>query len=434
MKKFKEYKKCIEYLFNLERVGIKYDLKNIKKISDFISHPEKKFKAIHIAGTNGKGSVASVINSVLMESGYRTGLYTSPHIMDFRERILVNGKMIERKYIIDFTNRMYNLFEEIKPSFFEATTALAFEYFAHNNVEYAVIESGLGGRLDSTNILNPIISIITGISIDHTEYLGNTIESIANEKAGIIKKNVPCVIGKMESKAVKIIEKKCKEKKSDLLYSENLWRAEIMKQNEDNMEILVSESKEKKNVTNIIYPLIGKYQLANIKTALTSLDLLGKAEGITFSGEAITNGFKNVVLNSKFFGRFQKLNENPKVIIDISHNAEGIKNIKDNLKFFKYRKLYVIFGMMKDKEYGKCLNELEKLNAIVVLTKPGYKRAEEPEVLFKSVKKKHKFYIAGNVKSAYKNILKLYKKNDLILITGSFFLVSDFLKTNVFHL
>jgi dihydrofolate synthase / folylpolyglutamate synthase len=434
MYKFTNYKNCIEYLFNLERVGIKYDLINIKKILEHLNNPEKNYKLIHIAGTNGKGSVASIINSVFIESGLKTGLYTSPHINDFRERILVSGKLISKKYIIDFTNRLYDLFENIKPSFFEATTAMAFEFFSNQKVEYAVIESGLGGRLDSTNVLNPELSVITGISIDHTEYLGDTIESIANEKAGIIKKNIPCVIGRMENLAKKIIEKKCKEKNSELFFAEELWKVSIEKSCENSMDLNVSEINFRKNEIRIKYPLIGKYQLHNIKIAASALDLLGKLHGLSFSEENIKNGFKNVIVNSKFFGRFQKVSDNPKIIIDVSHNVQGIKNIKENLKYFRFKKLYIIFGMMKDKEYAKCLNELEKLNATVILTKPGYKRAEEPEVLFKSVRRKEKFLIAENIVTAYRNVTKIAGKSDLILITGSFFLVSDFLKLNPFHL
>ena len=188
---YKSYEKCVKYLYSLERVGIKYDLKNIKSLLRFLGNPEKNFKSVHIAGTNGKGTVASIINSYLIELKYKTGLYTSPHIKDFRERILVNGKMIPQKYVIDFTNKIYDLTQKILPSFFEATTAMAFQYFSDCGIEYAVIEAGLGGRLDSTNILKPEVSIIPSISIDHTEYLGNTVEKIAFEKAGM-KSNDLC--------------------------------------------------------------------------------------------------------------------------------------------------------------------------------------------------------------------------------------------------
>jgi dihydrofolate synthase / folylpolyglutamate synthase len=429
MKKITAYGKCIEYLIGLERAGIKYDLKNIRTLLKFLGNPEKKFKSVHIAGTNGKGSVASVINSVLIESGYKTGLYTSPHINDFRERILINGNLITEKFVIDFTNRLYDLIEEIKPSFFEATTAMAFDYFAEQKADYAVIEAGLGGRLDSTNVLKPVISVITGISIDHTEYLGDTIEKIAYEKAGIVKSKIPCVTGGMEAAAKKVITDKCRTMKSSILDAEKTAKVKIVKREEDFMEIEFGYDREK---IRIKYPVTGSYQIHNIKTALTALGEIGRREKILFSGSELKSGFENVKKNSKFYGRFQRIGANPKIVIDVSHNVQGIRNIKENLKYFKYRKLYVIFGMMKDKEYEKCLRKLEKLDAKIILTKPDYKRAEEPEVLFKSVNKKEKFYIAGNVKAAHNYVKKALNKSDLLLITGSFFLVSDFLKLKSF--
>jgi dihydrofolate synthase / folylpolyglutamate synthase len=431
MKKLRNYKDCIEYLFGLERAGIKYDLKNIRVILKFLGNPEKKFKSIHIAGTNGKGSVASIINSVLMESGFKTGLYTSPHITDFRERILINGKMIPEDFIMDFTIRMKKLIDKIKPSFFEITTAMAFEYFAIKKVEFAVIEAGLGGRLDSTNVLKPVISIITGISIDHTEYLGNTIENIAFEKAGIIKRNIPCVAGKMDASSKKVIALKCEEKKSKLLDAEKSADIRIKERRENFMKVQTYFAGEQ---IILKYPVIGNYQIRNIRTALTALKETGRNEHINFSPKSLKSGFEKIISNSKFYGRFQKVSDNPKIIIDVSHNAQGIKNIRDNLKYFKYKNPYIIFGMMKDKEYIKCLNELEKLNATVILTKPDYKRAEEPEILYKSVKRKENFFIAENIKAAYKSAARTANKNDLILITGSFFLASDFLKLKKFHL
>lgn len=429
MRKFSNYKSCTEYLFNLERVGIKYDLKNIKRILDYIHHPEKNFKAIHIAGTNGKGSVASITNSVLIESGFKTGLYTSPHIRDFRERILANGKMIGRDYVMDFTNRLYDLFEEIKPSFFEATTAMAFEFFANQKVEYAVIEAGLGGRLDSTNVIKPDLSVITGISIDHTEYLGNKIESIAFEKGGIVKNNVPCVGGKMDRKARSIIEKICMKKNSEFIYAEDSWKTNLLSCREEGMRVNVVDIAYRKNKINLEIPLIGRYQLQNIKTAFTALDITGKINGITLSENSIKNGLKNIAINSRFYGRFQKISEKPKIVIDVSHNVQGIRNIKDNLKFFGYKRLYVIFGMMKDKEHDRCIEEIEKLKATVILTKPEYKRSEKPEILFKYVKVKENFFISENIAVAFKNVRGMANNDDLILVTGSFFLVSDFLKS-----
>ena len=194
--KFRNYNKCIEYLFGLERAGIKYNLKNISSLLKYLKNPQRNFKSIHIAGTNGKGSVSSILNSVLIEKGFKTGIYTSPHIRDFRERILVNGKFISKKFILDFTNKIHPEIERIKPSFFEVTTAMAFEYFSQKKVDYAVVETGLGGRLDSTNVMMPVVSVITSIGIDHVEFLGKTIKKISYEKAGIIKKNTPVIVGK----------------------------------------------------------------------------------------------------------------------------------------------------------------------------------------------------------------------------------------------
>lgn len=425
--KFTNYDKCLEFLFGLERVGIKYDLKNIKALLKFLDNPQKKFKSIHIAGTNGKGSVASALNSVLIENGFVTGLYTSPHIIDFRERILINGEKISKQFVIDFTNRVYKLITKIIPSFFEVTTAMAFEYFAQKKVDYAVIETGLGGRLDSTNVLKPILSIITGISIDHTEYLGNTIKGIAKEKAGIIKHGIPVVIGNIKGIAKEVIKKKSFEKSSEFIESKKVSGIKILSKNEIGIQIDYKGSKIK-------YPVIGDYQISNIKTSLSAINKFCVIENTEIKNGVIKKGFENLVKNSNFYGRFQLVKRNPSVVIDVSHNIEGIANIKSSLKYFRYKNLFIIFGMMKDKNFKACVNEIEKLDAKIILTKPDYKRAAEPEILYKSAINKKKFFISENIKSAYKNAMKFAGKNDLILVTGSFFLLSDFLKNFEFDI
>ncbi len=387
----------------------------------FLGNPEKKFKSVHIAGTNGKGSVASIINSVLLESGFKCGLYTSPHIKDFRERILLNGKMIDKKFVIEFTNKLNPLIKKISPSFFEVTTAMAFEYFAVNKVNYAVIEAGLGGRLDSTNILKPLISIITGISIDHREYLGDTIEDIAREKAGIIKNNIPVITGKLNPESKKIIHNIAKKKNSELFYSPEITKIKITGKFEKGFNL-------KYGSNEFYFPVIGDYQKINISTAITSLKVLLKRENRLFDKIILSKGLDNLVKNSNFYGRFQIVQERPKIIIDVSHNAEGIKNIKNNLKYVKYRKLYIIFGMMKDKEYRKCLRELEKLGGFVILTKPKYKRALEPEEMYKIIGNNSKCIVIKDVKKAYKYAMNMAGKDDAVLITGSFYLVGEALK------
>ncbi|HEX2786742.1 MAG TPA: folylpolyglutamate synthase/dihydrofolate synthase family protein [Ignavibacteria bacterium] len=406
MKKFTSYNKCIDYLFSLERVGIKYDLKNINLILDKLGRPEKSFKAIHIAGTNGKGSVSAMTNSILIESGFKTGLYTSPHILDFRERILIDGKLISKKFIVDFTNKLIPLIQKIKPSFFEVTTALAFEYFRQKQVKFAVIETGLGGRLDSTNVLNPIIEIITSISIDHTNFLGSTIEKITKEKAGIIKKNSVCIIGNVSATSKKIIKQVCKKQNAKFIDS------------------------DKTKISNLTLPLIGAYQQNNLRTAVAALKEILKKEKLPHIKKNIKRGLKNIVSNSNFHGRFELINKNPKIIIDVSHNEQSLKNLSDNLKQVQYKNLYVIFGLMKDKQIAQCISQIKKLKAEkIILTKPEYKRAAEPEELAEFFNSTKNIITKPDLKESYNFIKTAFKKDDLLLITGSFFVVSDFLKT-----
>lgn len=422
---FITYKKCIDYLFSLERVGIKYDLNNIKYLMRHLNNPHKKFLSIHIAGTNGKGSVASMLNSVFIESGYKTGLYTSPHILDFRERIRVNGTKIPPRFIIDFVNKNYEIIEKIKPSFFEITTALAFDYFAYKNIDIAIIETGMGGRLDSTNILKPLVSVITSISKDHSEYLGNTIREITYEKAGIIKHKIPCVIGELPNLSVKIISEKCKELKSDLIVSKN-FKLNIKTINESG--ITFNCKLNNKDIQNINLPIIGKYQIKNIRTALSVLDLLKTKFRI--SRKSIIDGFDKIKIHSGFGYRFQQVSKTPNIFVDVSHNLEAIKNLKENLGILKYKNLIIIFGMMADKDYKDCLKLIESLNPFIIATQPDYKRALPAEKIFEVVKNKNKVIVTSKVKDAKEFAIKKYKNGDLILVIGSFFLVNEFLKYN----
>lgn len=424
--RFTNYNKCIEYLYYLERAGIKYDLKNTRAILRHLNNPHKKYKSIHIAGTNGKGSVGAILNSVFIEKGFKTGLYTSPHIHDFRERILVNGKMISKKFIIDFANKHYELIEEMKPSFYEISTALAFEYFHFKKVKYAIVETGLGGRLDSTNVLKPILSVITGISIDHTEFLGDTLKSIAEEKAGIVKQKTPCVLGAVSSSVKKVFSEKCKNKNSELIYAPEFCGVKIY--NKDESGFTFDSIFKNKSQTGIKYPLIGNYQVINICTSLTALNKISELENTEFSDSILFEGFGNLISNSNFYGRFQLLSKRPLIVIDVSHNIEGLSNIHSNLEFFKYDKFIVIFALMKDKKYKKCLEEIERLNATTILTKPKYERAIEPIELHKLVKHKENFIIKEEIEEAFLYSKKNAGINDLILVTGSFFLVGEFWK------
>ncbi len=432
MMRFTKYNDCVEYLFGLERAGVKYDLINIKSILKFLNNPQNSFKSIHIAGTNGKGSVASIINSILIEKGFKTGLYTSPHILDYRERIIVNSEYISKKFILDFTNKIFQFIKNLDISFFEVSTAMAFEYFRFKKVNYAVIETGLGGRLDSTNILKPIISVITGISIDHTEYLGNTLNSIANEKAGIIKNNTPCIIGKVKNDIKQVFTLNAKRKNSKIIFSDKFIKPTLLGQ--DSNGIHFQAFNKFFSLKNIFSPIIGKYQLRNIATVLTALSEIQQIENLKFNLTEIRNGFKNLRINSKFFGRFQQVSEKPKIIVDVSHNAEAIKNLADNLDNIKYRKLFVIFGIMKEKNYLDCLKILKGLNAFIVFTKARYKRALDPVLLYNDFGNKNKSMLTFSLNEAYGKIKIRIKTKDLLLVTGSFFVVSDFLKVTKLNL
>ncbi len=421
---FKTYKESLAFLFNLERAGIKYDLQNIKVLLKSLENPQNNFKAIHVAGTNGKGSVSSFLNSFLMEKGYVTGLYTSPHIKDFRERILINGKFVSKKYITEFVNTNFKTIELIKPSFFEVSTAMCFDYFSRRGVQYAIIETGLGGRLDSTNVITPVLSVITSISIDHTDFLGESIISITKEKGGIIKKNIPAVIGKVPRVSVKIFRDISKKKHSEIIFAEKVKEVKIIKRTEKGFYFNV-----KNKLNNLFFPVVGDYQVNNIKTFFASLNALKDSERIHDNLPVIKRSFKNLKSNSKFSGRFELISSNPKVVIDVSHNLQAIENIDGNLKYFKYNKLFIIFAMMEDKNYKECLNILGRIEAKIILTKPDYKRAANPSVLFEAVNsKKPNFMVKEKLKHAADFAFQNAGKKDLILVTGSFFLVSDFLK------
>lgn len=417
---FTDYNKTIDYLFKLERRGIKYNLNNIRKLLKFLGNPERNFKSIHIAGTNGKGSVSSIINSILIEKGFKCGLYTSPHITDFRERILVNGAWCSKKFVIDFTNKIDKLIKEIEPSFFEVATAMAFEYFSQKKVDHAVIETGLGGRLDSTNVLMPELSVITTIAIDHVDFLGNTIDKIAYEKAGIIKRKVPVVTGNLKPTAFKVIKAKAEKTKSELISSASK-EIKILKRNENGFDFSFGKDKYQ-------FPVIGDYQLYNLKTAITAVEVLSNRNNLSITKDDIQRGLSNIKSNSNFYGRFDIIKNNSLIVTDVSHNEQAFQNIADNLKYFNYKKLVIIFGMMKDKHYKKCLNILGEIDAKIILTRPLYPRAEEPQKLFEAAKNKSKFIPIQKLEDAFSNALKSAGKKDMILVTGSFFLVSEFLE------
>ena len=422
---FTDYNTCIKWLFDLERAGVKYDLNNITAMLDFLGNPQNEFKSIHVAGTNGKGTVCSILNSMLIEAGKSTGLYTSPHVLDFRERVVVNKRMISKKFVIDFTNKLVPLIEEIKPSFYEVNTAMAFEYFRYKKVEYAVVETGLGGRLDSTNVIKPIISVITSIAIEHVEYLGGTIEKIAFEKAGIVKEGVPCVVGKLQPEAFNVIKKKAKEVNAPVYKSQDNAKVEIEKYG--NMGFTFNITSGGKKIEGVKFPVKGDYQKMNIATSYTAMKVIAEREGIKLTDKIVKKAFTHLIANSFFHGRFQTIRQKPKIVLDVSHNPQALSNLRESIKSVEHEKLYVLFGLLKDKDHKRCIEIMEKLNAEIVLTKPDYKRAFEPEGLVTFATKKEKFVVEPDFVKAVELIKSKINNNDLLLVTGSFFMVSDFL-------
>ena len=399
----------------------KEGLDNTYLLDEHFGHPHRKFKSIHIAGTNGKGSCSHTLAAILQNDGYKVGLYTSPHIMDFRERIKINGECISKEYVIEFVNQEKSLFEKIHPSFFEVTTALAFKYFAEQHVDYAIIEVGLGGRLDCTNIITPILSIITNISFDHTNFLGNTLEKIAKEKAGIIKQNIPVIIGETTNETKPVFKTCAESMNAEIIYAD------------ENDEIISFTMNEDGGITyntrsfGIIQgELGGLYQKKNTNTILHAVRFLYNQHIIKNTG-SINNGFYNVCRLTGLIGRWQKIGSNPSVICDTGHNVGGWTYISRQLQVQKYNKLHIVFGMVNDKDVDGVMCLLPK-NAHYYFTKPQSKRAI-PE---KDIQRKAMTHgLAGDcyndVPSAYTAAKKMATPDDMIFIGGSSYIVSDLL-------
>ena len=394
------YKDTLKYLFSqlpmYQRTGAaayKKDIGNIIEACNFLDNPHKKFKSIHIAGTNGKGSTAHLISSILQEAGFKTGLYTSPHLKDFRERIKINGVKISENDVISFVTINKKNFEKINMSFFEYTVALAFDHFAKEKVDIAIIETGLGGRLDSTNIISPEISVITNIGYDHMNLLGNTLEQIAIEKAGIVKEKTPVLIGRKQIETETVFEEKASQKNTSVFYA---------KQNE-----------VKFNVPN--------YQKENINTSISAIKILDWK----ISNQEINDGIKNVNQNTGLRGRWETLSKNPKIICDTGHNVDGISNIINQLKQIKFNKLHIVFGTVNDKKINDILNLLPK-DAKYYFCKAKIDRALNSDKL-KSIANEYKLIGESfeSVEKALLNAKNNAKKEDLIFIGGSTFVVAE---------
>lgn len=400
----------------------KADLKNTLALCHFLSDPQDKIKTIHVAGTNGKGSVSHMLAAILQENGYKTGLYTSPHLKDFRERIKINGEMLAEAFLVDFVEKTKEISEEIKPSFFELTFVMALDYFAAENVEVAIIETGLGGRLDSTNVITPLLSVITNVSFDHMDILGDSLEKIAFEKAGIIKENIPAVIGEASSETKSVFEKKAIESHAPLIFAKEKYEVVSSYYETKSLQVKII-NKEKSEEKLIRLDLNGNYQKKNIVTVLTAIDLL--KPHFSLKEEKIIAALSNVKKLTGLFGRWEIIHEKPTVVLDVAHNEDGINQLIQQIKQIKFNHLHIIFGMGKDKEIKKVLSQFPK-DANYYFTKAHNPRAL-PEDELQNMAKEFDLNgeIFSDVNKALKTALSKASTEDLIVVCGSVFVIAE---------
>jgi dihydrofolate synthase/folylpolyglutamate synthase len=419
------YSEALQYLYDrlpvFHHIGgaaYKPGLDNTIKLLNAFDNPQQKFKCIHIAGTNGKGSVSNMLSAVFQSAGYKTGLYTSPHLVDFGERIRVDGQMIAQNYVIEFVKKHQSVFDEIQPSFFEATMAMAFCYFADKQVDIAIIETGLGGRLDSTNIVIPLLSVITNISFDHVAFLGDTLEKIAFEKAGIIKTGIPVVVGEWLPETKPVFEKTASEKNAPIYFAEETFDKYYI----ENQKLVVESSLGK-----IVSDLSGKYQLRNLSTVLKSLEVFraNYSNDFTIDNKKILHGLENVCTLTGLQGRWQTLQSKPKVITDTGHNEAGIAFVCEQLQQQNFETLRIVIGFANDKDISKIL-KLLPANAKYYFTQANVQRAMEADKLAEKalsvdlIGTPHK-----SVKESVKAALNEAAPEDLIFIGGSNFVVGE---------
>lgn len=433
------YKETTEYLFTqvpmFERqgaTGYKPGLDTTHKLDEHLGHPHRNFRSIHIAGTNGKGSCSHTIAALLQQCGYKVGLYTSPHLIDFRERIRINGKPISEEYVTDFVEKEKPFFEPLHPSFFEITTAMAFKYFSDMQVDIAVIEVGLGGRLDCTNIITPILSVITNISKDHTQLLGNTLAEIAAEKAGIIKEGIPVVIGEATEETRPVFEAKAKEKNAPIIFAED--EPQVLKATQLPEGGMIYHTR---NLGVLTGELCGSYQAKNMNTIILANKVLmekGYLCDIDFDrpSENYTFELKEAILHvcemTGLQGRWQTVKNVPRVVCDCGHNVGAWTEISRQLESIECKQLHIVIGMVADKDVEGVASLLPK-NALYYFTKPSCKRALDPHEL-RATASAHGINGAtfDNVEEAYKAALHNAAHNDFVFVGGSCYLVADFLK------
>ncbi|MBX2927688.1 MAG: bifunctional folylpolyglutamate synthase/dihydrofolate synthase [Saprospiraceae bacterium] len=424
-----DYQGTLDFLFSqlpmFQRIGAaayRKDLTNIKAICAALGHPERRFPVIHVAGTNGKGSVCFLLSAILQAAGLKTGLCVSPHYRDFRERTRINGQYVSRAFVVDFTARIRQLAQDIQPSFFEISTAMAFDYFARQKVDVAIIETGMGGRLDSTNIVAPLLSVITNIGFDHTEYLGGTLPLIAGEKAGIIKPGVPVVIGESAPETEPVFRAKATECHAPIAFADKVYHAVPVSTLETHTVFDVYRSGE------LLYPqlpvnLRGGFQAKNLQTALQAAELLQPY--FSMEESHIREGLHKLRALTRFMGRWDFIGRNPAILCDSAHNAAGIATVLSELKSLPFKRLHIVFGMVKDKDIAAILRLLPK-TATYYFCKADIPRGLAVEDLRRQAAEAG---LHGKAYSSVKNALRAAKrvadKEDLIFVGGSIFVVAE---------
>ncbi|MCD4747621.1 MAG: bifunctional folylpolyglutamate synthase/dihydrofolate synthase [Bacteroidales bacterium] len=429
------FQQTLNYLYSqlpmFQRIGVaayKNNLDNTIALCNLLKNPQNNFKSIHIAGTNGKGSTSHLIASILQTKGLKIGLYTSPHLKDFRERIRINGKKIPKKFVTSFVNEYKNDFEKINPSFFEMTFGMAIKYFADEKIDLAIMETGMGGRLDSTNIINPVVSVITNISFDHTQFLGNTLEKIAIEKAGIIKPCTPVIIGETQNNLKHIFINKAEKQNAPIYFADSYFKALNIKYTNNRISKLCMDifSNNKLYLKNLNSSLTGLYQYKNIITSLQIIKILNKT-AYNINKTQIKKGIGNVVKQTGISGRWQIISNSPLTICDTAHNADGIKEVVNQIKTIPYKNLHFVLGMVNDKNINNILRLLPQ-SATYYFCKADIPRGLDQGVLAEKANIADlKGEIYPSVNNALANARNNAEKNDLVFIGGSSFVVAEVL-------
>jgi dihydrofolate synthase/folylpolyglutamate synthase len=418
------YADAVRFLFSLQKFGMKFGLGGIRSLLRFVDDPQKDFPCIHVAGTNGKGSTSSMLAAIFTAAGYKTGLYTSPHLVSFTERIRVDGKPIPRKDVVRLTGLIRGQIRKQKATFFEATTAMAFKYFSERNVDLAIVETGLGGRLDSTNVVHPRLSVITNVSLEHTEILGDTLEKIAGEKGGIIKHGIPCVTGIQSPGPLRVLRDIAKRKKSPL-YKTDPSKLRIKKASLDGL--ILDAAVRRKNYKDLHVALAGRHQLMNLGVVLLALDVLEEQREFKVKEEHIRRGLSDVQTLTGLRARMSVIQRKPFILADVAHNTDGVKRMVESLVELGIKRVTLVFGVVRDKDYESMIQELSRVarNAVVTTAKTERARSLSDLVVECSRQGIEVLKAESSVRKAVESALSFVQRRTPILITGSHYVVGE---------